>query len=141
MTTIRTDAIVIGAGIAGVKASIDLTKAGVSNIILEARDRTGGRLNTVKSPNGRNFDLGASWFHDCLDNPLFEKSIEKGNIDFYFDDASMSLYNKDGFIHDDERLVPIFEEMKNYLETYWVPKSRENDVNFLNYGLVHHGIF
>ncbi|GME67116.1 unnamed protein product [[Candida] boidinii] len=129
MTTVRTDAIVIGAGIAGVKASIELTKAGVSNIILEARDRTGGRLNTVKTPNGRSFDLGASWFHDCLDNPLFEKTIAKGDIKFYFDDASLNLYNKDGYIHDDERLVPIFEEMQTYLETYWTPKSRENDVS------------
>jgi polyamine oxidase len=39
--------LVIGAGIAGLTAANALTHAGVECVVLEARDRTGGRLHTA----------------------------------------------------------------------------------------------
>ncbi len=38
------EVIVIGAGVAGIGASIELTKANIDHIILESRDRIGGRI-------------------------------------------------------------------------------------------------
>ena len=40
------DVIIIGAGISGIGASINLNKQGIEHLILEARDRIGGRIHT-----------------------------------------------------------------------------------------------
>ncbi|MFX6040648.1 FAD-dependent oxidoreductase, partial [Acinetobacter baumannii] len=46
MSEITRDVVVIGAGAAGLTAANDLRKAGLSVVVLEARDRVGGRLWT-----------------------------------------------------------------------------------------------
>ena len=57
-----TDVIVIGAGLAGVTAARELGARGVDTIVLEARDRLGGRLFTEKR-FGRYLELGGNWMH------------------------------------------------------------------------------
>src|SRR3954468_16890685 len=42
------DAIVIGAGVAGLAAARELKRHGLDVIVLEARSRTGGRLHTIR---------------------------------------------------------------------------------------------
>jgi len=54
------DAIIIGAGFAGLAAARQLTKAGRNFLILEARDRVGGRALT-RSDTGGSFDFGGQW--------------------------------------------------------------------------------
>src|SRR5262249_27162921 len=46
----RLDAIIIGAGAAGLAAAMELVKAGRRIAILEARDRIGGRIHTGHDP-------------------------------------------------------------------------------------------
>ena len=41
------DVIVIGAGVAGLVAAFSLAESGQSVMVLEARDRTGGRIYTL----------------------------------------------------------------------------------------------
>lgn len=65
------DTIVIGAGMSGVTAARMLADAGASMLVLEARDRIGGRMNTDRSA-GFPVDLGASWVHGIDDSPLWE---------------------------------------------------------------------
>jgi len=55
--------IVIGAGFAGLAAANALRSAGVECVVLEARDRIGGRAHTV-AVGGHPVDLGCSWIHE-----------------------------------------------------------------------------
>ncbi len=61
--------LVAGAGIAGLTVANALTHAGVDCVVLEARDRIGGRLHTVDLA-GSPVDLGASWIHTPDGNPM-----------------------------------------------------------------------
>ncbi|WP_104088684.1 MULTISPECIES: NAD(P)/FAD-dependent oxidoreductase [unclassified Cryobacterium] len=63
------DTIVVGAGVAGLTAARLLAKAGRSVVVLEARDRVGGRVYTDRT-DGLVTDLGASWIHGVTDNPV-----------------------------------------------------------------------
>ncbi|KAK6142385.1 hypothetical protein DH2020_022733 [Rehmannia glutinosa] len=69
-STASPSVIVIGAGFAGIAAARALHDAAFQVILLESRDRIGGRVHTDYS-FGFPVDLGASWLHGvCKDNPL-----------------------------------------------------------------------
>lgn len=61
--------IVVGAGIAGLSAANALAHAGVECVVLEARERIGGRLHTLDLA-GSPVDMGGSWIHHPIGNPL-----------------------------------------------------------------------
>src|SRR5262245_58767811 len=64
----RTDVIVIGAGAAGLAAARDLHAAGLGVIVLEARDRIGGRILTHREPGvPEPIELGAEFIHGDAD--------------------------------------------------------------------------
>lgn len=56
-----TDVLIIGAGAAGLAAARELSRAGLSVVILEARDRIGGRINT--DFDSWPIELGAEFVH------------------------------------------------------------------------------
>jgi monoamine oxidase len=53
--------IVIGAGVAGLVAARRLADRGIDVLVLEARDRVGGRLWSHQLPNGEIVELGGEW--------------------------------------------------------------------------------
>ncbi len=61
--------VIVGAGIAGLAAASRLTAAGIDYVVLEARDRIGGRLHTIDLA-GTPVDLGGSWIHHPVGNPM-----------------------------------------------------------------------
>jgi monoamine oxidase len=63
------DVIIIGAGISGLSAAVELNKNKQQILVLEARDRIGGRIWSI-NPWGCTLDLGASWIHGVKHNPL-----------------------------------------------------------------------
>ena len=65
----ETEVAVIGAGAAGIAAARRLTDAGVPCLLIEARDRLGGRAYTVRH-GGHGVDLGCGWLHSAATNPF-----------------------------------------------------------------------
>ncbi|MBU6464356.1 MAG: FAD-dependent oxidoreductase [Bradyrhizobium sp.] len=59
---------IIGAGAAGLSAAHALQNSGLSVIVLEARDRVGGRAHTIMAAPGITFDLGCGWLHSADKN-------------------------------------------------------------------------
>jgi monoamine oxidase len=55
------DVVVVGAGLAGLVAARDLIAAGSSVILLEARDRVGGRLLNEDIGDGKIVEVGGQW--------------------------------------------------------------------------------
>ncbi|TQK52865.1 monoamine oxidase [Streptomyces sp. SLBN-118] len=66
----RTGVIVVGAGISGLAAARHLADQGEDVLVLEARDRIGGRIWTSDDWDGAPVDLGASWIHGVDGNPI-----------------------------------------------------------------------
>ena len=52
---------VVGAGYAGLAAARTLVQAGKSVVVIEARDRVGGRVLTADGPGGAPLDMGGTW--------------------------------------------------------------------------------
>lgn len=78
MSEITRDVVIVGAGVAGLTAATELTKAGASVAVLEARDRIGGRLWTDVI-DGAMLELGGQWVspdQDALIETIDELKLE-----------------------------------------------------------------
>jgi monoamine oxidase len=72
------DVVVVGAGSAGIAAARRLADAGLATMLLEARDRVGGRAWTVRTPGGFPIDLGCGWLHSADRNVWREIAEARG---------------------------------------------------------------
>lgn len=98
--TAEADVIVIGAGVSGLTAAQKLTQRGHRVIVLEGRDRIGGRVWTDRTM-GVPLDLGAAWFHSRADNPLVKvaKGLGMELVETRWTDTSM--HDRDGSLTTD----------------------------------------
>ncbi len=69
------DVVVVGAGAAGISAAQALRRKGLSVVVLEARNRVGGRAFT-DSTLGQLFDAGGAFIHFAETNPWVEIARE-----------------------------------------------------------------
>lgn len=92
------DIAVIGAGAAGLAAGLALREAGRSFVVLEARDRIGGRAFTDTSL-GLPFDMGAHWLHSADVNPFVPIADRLGlayNSQISFEGAHIQRFGTGG---------------------------------------------
>jgi monoamine oxidase len=107
------DIAVIGAGAAGLAAGLSLQASGRSFILLEARDRVGGRTYTDTTTLGLPFDCGAHWLHAAAQNPFTKIADQLGYR--YIDQTSWddwTLYTAEGSAPDS-----LNAEAGSYIET------------------------
>lgn len=62
--------VVVGAGMAGLTVARELAARGRPVVVLEARDRIGGRIWTSRAWADLPVDMGASWIHGVKGNPV-----------------------------------------------------------------------
>lgn len=81
---------IIGGGLSGLTTAYKLTQAGVDDyVIIEGRDRLGGRINTQKE-----IDLGATWFqtHHTYVSQLLEE-LNIGRFQQYSEGKGIFIYS------------------------------------------------
>ncbi len=121
-TSAPKDVIVVGAGIAGLRAAQKLQQNGRHVLLLEAGNRIGGRIWT-DTDNGQPFDLGASWIHGIRGNPLTAIADQRGATLVATDYEDLKRFNADGepLSADRDRrveelLTRYFERARDYAE-------------------------
>ncbi|GAB6033647.1 hypothetical protein CHUAL_013710 [Chamberlinius hualienensis] len=108
-TSTKYQAIVIGAGVSGLASAKWLQDAGVNVLVLEARDRVGGRTLTKRDSKVKWVDLGGAYvgvtqFH--LHRMLKELGLETYKVN---DEGNVVYYNESGYRQEfNDRLFPTF---------------------------------
>ncbi|WP_232375611.1 flavin monoamine oxidase family protein [Mesorhizobium comanense] len=72
--TDRTAVVIVGAGFTGLSAALEMKKAGVDFVLLEARDRVGGRVEARNNGLGEHIDSGGQFL--CEDMPQLMALVE-----------------------------------------------------------------
>jgi len=118
-----TKVIIIGAGMAGLSAALHLQQWGVNVLILEGRNRIGGRVCKAEEFDDIGIDLGASWIHGVNGNPLYDIAERlKLKMDVT-DNPSLTtegcfeVYDEDGKVFDkniESKIRNNFEKMSNF---------------------------
>lgn len=108
--------LVIGAGMAGLAAARHLADRGRQVIVLEARDRIGGRVWSERSWPNAPLDLGAAWIHGVQGNPLTtlanELKLPRKPTDF----DNSAAYAADGTPLTDAQVEAISDKFEALLE-------------------------
>ena len=123
------EVLIIGAGMSGLAAARTLADKGVSAIILEARDRIGGRTWTDSSL-GLPLDLGASWIHGVTGNPVTKLAKEFNADTTPTDYENGILFDADGSeISDSEyaEIEDLFESI--YEEVAAMQEGTDDDMS------------
>lgn len=81
------DAVVIGAGFAGITAARDLTEQGNKVLLLEARDRLGGRTWTKKFPGTDEYVEMGGQFIASGSNPAVEREMARYGVEAIYLDG------------------------------------------------------
>ncbi|MCE9622782.1 MAG: FAD-dependent oxidoreductase [Actinomycetia bacterium] len=93
--------VVVGAGAAGVAAARQLADDGFDVVVIEARDRVGGRVHSVTAVDDLIVELGASWVHDVTASDLADQLAELAVAVAPFDYDEQSVLAADGQRIDD----------------------------------------
>ncbi|PTR32276.1 putrescine oxidase [Rhodococcus sp. OK519] len=144
MPSITRDVVVVGAGPSGLTAATELTKAGLSVAVLEARDRVGGRTWT-DTIDGAVLEIGGQWVSP--DQTALYETLEELGMDTYgryregdsvyiATGSDRTVYSGDSFPVSDhtpsemDRLIAILDDLAAEIgadEPWAHPRARELD--------------
>lgn len=96
MENSHAEVLVIGAGISGLAAATALRADGFDVIVLEARNRIGGRVWTDRSWPDTPLDMGASWIHGVKGNPIADIARNAKIATLPTDYENVWLYSTEG---------------------------------------------
>lgn len=111
------DILIVGAGAAGLMAAVDLAEAGRSVIVVEARDRIGGRAHTITENFSMPVETGAEYIHGNLQLTLqlakeagLKTVPAEGEI---WRSEGGRLFKQEDFIADSDALLQALHRQKN----------------------------
>ena len=114
-STRKQDILVVGAGIAGIAAATSLREQGQNVVLLEAKDRIGGRIWTDRSL-GPPVDLGAFWLHGSGGGNPIMSLADQFNLDYIEEDFEDLWLYQDGEVVDGAELDVYFRDLKTVLD-------------------------
>lgn len=144
VTELNVDVVVIGAGPAGLMAARTLTRAGLEVIVVEARDRVGGRTWS-KTVDGAFLEVGGQWIspnHTVLKDLLPELGLKEfplygaGNGVYLDEDGTRHVYSGENFPISEQsqqemnRLIGLLDELSSEVdpdEPWTHPQAHELD--------------
>ncbi|KAE8156553.1 hypothetical protein BDV40DRAFT_305963 [Aspergillus tamarii] len=94
------EVVVVGAGLSGLKAAWEVQKAGSSCVVVQVRDRVGGKTYSVDPlGDGRKVDLGGAWINDTNQSEIYklaqtlklELVVQRSDGDVIFEDLDGGL--------------------------------------------------
>ncbi len=99
------DVVVAGAGYAGLQAARTLVDAGLDVVVVEARDRVGGRVLTEVTQSGAVVDQGGQWIGPTQDRlQALADEYAVATFPTYLDGSNLEI--RDGLVHSFIGLVP-----------------------------------
>ena len=105
------EVIIVGAGIAGISAAKILDNNNISNIVIEANNRVGGRAKKAPESFGHWFDLGCSYLHEGEINPFTNVAkslnvpIDHQNGDIFSIEKTKYLFGEKPFLLNKKKKV------------------------------------
>ncbi|KAJ0695023.1 putative oxidoreductase [Helianthus annuus] len=134
--------VVIGSGISGISAAHVLNNADFEVVLLESRDRIGGRIHTDYS-FGCPVDMGASWLHGvCNENPLaplirhlglaLYRTSGDNSVLYDHDLESYMLFDKEGNQVPQQMVIEVGQAFERILKkTEEVRNENQHDLSVL----------
>lgn len=112
--------VVVGAGIAGLAAARDLADDGRAVIVVEARDRIGGRIDTMRPDLWPvTVERGASWIHAADSGGGADLAARARRLDVetaWFDYSQVAVRRRSKFADATERADAAFAEIERAIE-------------------------
>jgi monoamine oxidase len=109
--------IIIGAGVSGLAAAKYLKENGVNALVLEGRNRIGGRIWTDNAL-GAKLDLGAAWIHGINQNPIKLLADKNNIVTLKTDFEALSLYDSNGQAlasAQSEEIMTTYRKVRNFM--------------------------
>jgi len=122
--------IIIGAGLAGLTAAKALTQHGINVILIEARERIGGRIQSIQLNDDFFIELGAQFVHGIKNNPLYSIS-EHYHLDVKpYVRSNWAIYDKQGNEVDKTQLNELIEEYEEQLKALTFDRQSDDKDRF-----------